>query len=173
MKNINFSAKFTLTPLGVTSVNLRGREHTLPRNFLLGVWTGIDLCVLSILIIFIANTQISSIQARKPHLNDPTCSSIRQVRYTVASKAWTAIGYPRDLIGHDYADSNTLSFLVPTFWMSSFTKSSSLALPVLLTTTSPAPFCPHRSHPDVSHDCSVDCLTYCPNMSTFNVRLMS
>ena len=37
MKNIIFSAKFTLTPLGVTLVNLRGREHKLPRNFLLGV----------------------------------------------------------------------------------------------------------------------------------------
>ncbi len=58
MKNIIFSAKFTLTPLGVTLVNSRGREHKLPRNFLLGVWTGIDLCVLSILIIFIANIQI-------------------------------------------------------------------------------------------------------------------
>ena len=29
--------KFTLTLLGVTLVNLRGREHKLPRNFLLGV----------------------------------------------------------------------------------------------------------------------------------------
>ena len=37
MKNIIFSAKFTLTPLGVTLVNLRGREHKHPRNFLLGV----------------------------------------------------------------------------------------------------------------------------------------
>ena len=43
------------------------RSHDyFPRLFLLGVWTEIDLCVLSILIIFIANTQISSIQARKP-----------------------------------------------------------------------------------------------------------
>ena len=66
MKIIIFSAKFTSIPLGVTLVNLRGMEHKLPRNFLLGVFTGIDLCVLSILIIFIANTQISSIQARKP-----------------------------------------------------------------------------------------------------------
>ena len=28
---------------------------------------------------------------------------MRQVRYTVANKAWTAIGYPRELEGHDYA----------------------------------------------------------------------
>ena len=48
MKNISFSANFTLTPLGVTLINLRGREHKRPRNFLLGVWTGIDICVLSI-----------------------------------------------------------------------------------------------------------------------------
>ena len=34
MKNIIFSAKFTLTRLGVTLVNLRGREHKLPRYFL-------------------------------------------------------------------------------------------------------------------------------------------
>ncbi len=33
MKNIIFSAKFTLTRLGVTLVNSRGREHKLPRNF--------------------------------------------------------------------------------------------------------------------------------------------
>ena len=34
MINIIFSAKFTLTPLGVTLVNLRGREHKRPRDFL-------------------------------------------------------------------------------------------------------------------------------------------
>ena len=34
MKNIIFSSKFTLTPLGVTLVNLRGREHKLLRDFL-------------------------------------------------------------------------------------------------------------------------------------------
>ena len=48
MKNIIFSAKFTLIPLGVTLVNLRGREHKLPRNFPSYVWTHIDLWVLSI-----------------------------------------------------------------------------------------------------------------------------
>ena len=32
MKNIIFSAKFTLTLLGITLVNLRGREHKLPRD---------------------------------------------------------------------------------------------------------------------------------------------
>ena len=67
MKNIIFSAKFTLTPLGVTLVNLQGREHKPPRDFLAYVLTRIDLWVsLSIVIIFIANTQIASIQARKP-----------------------------------------------------------------------------------------------------------
>ena len=65
MKNIIFSAKFTLTPTGVTLVNLRGREHKLPRDFLLHVWTRIDLCVLSVVIIFIANTQMSTIQAAR------------------------------------------------------------------------------------------------------------
>ena len=37
MKNIIFFAKFTLTPLDVTLVNLRGREHKLPRDFLADV----------------------------------------------------------------------------------------------------------------------------------------
>ncbi len=43
MKNNIFSAKFTLTPPGVTLVNLWGREHKLPRDFLAYVWTHIDL----------------------------------------------------------------------------------------------------------------------------------
>ena len=34
MKNIIFSTKFTLTPPGVALVNLRGREHNVPRDFL-------------------------------------------------------------------------------------------------------------------------------------------
>ena len=34
IKNIIVSAKFTLTPLGVTLVILLGREHKFPRDFL-------------------------------------------------------------------------------------------------------------------------------------------
>ena len=69
MKNIIFSAKFTLIPLGVTLVNLRGREHKLPETFWRMFELVIDLWVLSIVIICIANTQISSIQARKKKKN--------------------------------------------------------------------------------------------------------